>query len=213
VTEREWLAATDPTPLLQFLEKKVSDRKFRLFGVACCHRIWHLLTDERSRECVAVAECYADGKASRSEVEAVSRNAIGVTSHCLGRTAAAGEAAAGVTFGEDGYGGAYHASFVAYDAFYAVGQDTAEYLAQCRLLREVVGNPFRPLAVKSSWLTSDVIALADGIYKERAFDRMPILADALQDAGCGNAEVLDHCRGPGPHVRGCHVLDLILGKS
>jgi hypothetical protein len=64
-----------------------------------------------------------------------------------------------------------------------------------------------------SWLTSDVIALASGIYTERAFDRLPILADALQDAGCDNADILDHCRGSGPHVRGCWVVDLLLGKA
>ncbi|MBN9122373.1 MAG: hypothetical protein J0I06_25070 [Planctomycetes bacterium] len=79
-------------------------------------------------------------------------------------------------------------------------------------MREVFGNPFRPVDV-SPWLTSDVVALARGIYDERAFDRMPILADALQDAGCDNVNVLDHCRGPGEHVRGCWVIDLLLGKG
>ena len=82
-------------------------------------------------------------------------------------------------------------------------------------------RPFRPEppppwptpAADPSWLTSTVIALAEGIYADRAFDRLPILADALQDAGCENADILDHCRGPGPHVRGCWVVDLVLGKS
>ena len=78
-------------------------------------------------------------------------------------------------------------------------------------IRDIFGNPFCPAALDRVWLTTDVIALARGIYAERAFDRMPILADALQDAGCDNAEVLDHCRGPGPHVRGCWVVDLLLG--
>lgn len=61
-------------------------------------------------------------------------------------------------------------------------------------------------------LTSTVLALANGIYESKAFDRMPILADVLQDASCDNAEILNHCRGPGPHCRGCFVLDFILGK-
>ena len=69
------------------------------------------------------------------------------------------------------------------------------------------------MSVDPSWLTSTVVQLAVGIYDEKAFDRMPILADALQDAGCDNADVLDHCRGPRPHVRGCWVVDLILGKA
>ncbi|MBA4192545.1 MAG: hypothetical protein C0467_31645 [Planctomycetaceae bacterium] len=80
-------------------------------------------------------------------------------------------------------------------------------------MREVYGNPFRPVTIEPSWLTSDVVALATGIYAEKAFDRMPILADALQDAGCDNTEILGHCRGPGPHVRGCWLVDLLGGKS
>ena len=81
------------------------------------------------------------------------------------------------------------------------------------LIREMFGNPFRPVSLDPAWLTSTVVALAQGIYEERAFDRMPILADALQDAGCDNDDVLSHCRGNGPHVRGCWVVDLILGKT
>jgi hypothetical protein len=81
------------------------------------------------------------------------------------------------------------------------------------LLAEIVGNPFRPVSLNPAWLTSDVLALARGIYEERAFDRMPILADALQDAGCDNGAVLSHCRDTSlTHVRGCWVVDLLLGK-
>jgi len=71
----------------------------------------------------------------------------------------------------------------------------------------------RTAILDPAWLTSTVVSLAEGIYAERAFDRLPILADALQDAGCENTDVLDHCRGPGPHVRGCWVVDLVLGKA
>jgi len=86
-------------------------------------------------------------------------------------------------------------------------------VAGATVLHDVFGNPFRTIAVNPAWLTSDVLALAEGIYQERAFDRMPILADALQDAGCGNEDILNHCRQPGEHVRGCWVVDLLLGKS
>jgi len=89
----------------------------------------------------------------------------------------------------------------------------SEMAAQSQLLRDIFGNPFRPVTVDPEWLTSTVVALARGIYDERAFDRLPILADALQDAGCETADVLDHCRGPGPHARGCWVVDLLLGKQ
>ena len=92
--------------------------------------------------------------------------------------------------------------------------DEDERVAQRGLLLDIFGNPFsRCVAVDPTWLTSDVVALATDIYAEKAFDRMPILADALQDAGCANDDTLDHCRGPGPHVRGCWVVDLVLGKA
>ncbi|MBP3959086.1 hypothetical protein J8F10_27900 [Gemmata sp. G18] len=80
-------------------------------------------------------------------------------------------------------------------------------------LRCIFGNPFRPAVANPAWFTSTVLALATGIYEDRAFDRLPILADALQDAGCENADILNHCRSDGPHVRGCWVIDLLLGKS
>ncbi|MCE9530621.1 MAG: hypothetical protein K8T89_05755 [Planctomycetes bacterium] len=80
-------------------------------------------------------------------------------------------------------------------------------------MREIFGNPFRPVTIDPRWQTSNVIDLATAIYTDRAFDRMPILADALMDAGCDNDEIIHHCRGDGPHVRGCWVVDLILGKE
>ncbi|MBP3957104.1 hypothetical protein J8F10_17705 [Gemmata sp. G18] len=79
--------------------------------------------------------------------------------------------------------------------------------------RDVLGNPFRSVAVDPSWLTTNVLTLAAQVYASRDFSAMPILADALQDAGCNSAEILDHCRAPGPHVRGCWVVDLLLGKT
>ena len=83
-----------------------------------------------------------------------------------------------------------------------------------RGLREVFGNPFRPIAFDAAWRTSDVMALANGVYAERAFERMPILADALQDAGCDNADILAHLRDEtATHVRGCWALDLVVGKE
>jgi len=68
-------------------------------------------------------------------------------------------------------------------------------------------------ALAPAWLTSTVTSLAQSIYQERAFDRLPILADALEDSGCTNPDILNHCRQPGEHVRGCWVVDLLLGKE
>ncbi|MBP3953754.1 hypothetical protein J8F10_00365 [Gemmata sp. G18] len=87
-----------------------------------------------------------------------------------------------------------------------------EAVAQTWLTRDIFGNPFRPVTFSPSWRTSTAVALASQMYESRDFGAMPILADALQDAGCDSADVLDHCRGPGPHVRGCWVVDLVLGK-
>jgi hypothetical protein len=81
------------------------------------------------------------------------------------------------------------------------------------LLRDIVGNPFRPVVLDSHWRTANVIGLAQSIYAERAFDLMPILADALEDAGCDNTDILIHCRQAGKHMRGCWVVDLALGKE
>ncbi|HEX3148247.1 MAG TPA: hypothetical protein VHR66_09185 [Gemmataceae bacterium] len=88
-----------------------------------------------------------------------------------------------------------------------------EKLAQVLLVRDLFANPFRPVAFDPRWRTSDSVGVARGIYQHRAFDRMPILADALMDAGCDDTAILDHCRGLGPHVRGCWVVDLVLGKE
>jgi len=83
----------------------------------------------------------------------------------------------------------------------------------CGILRCVLGNPFHPVVLDPSWLTSTVTTLAQPIYSERAFDRMPILADALEDASCTDPSILEHCRGDGVHARGCWVVDLLLGKE
>ncbi|MBY0459194.1 MAG: hypothetical protein K2V38_17830 [Gemmataceae bacterium] len=81
------------------------------------------------------------------------------------------------------------------------------------MLRDIFGNPFRPVALAPEWRTSTAVALAAQMYESRNFSAMPILADALQDAGCDADDTLGHCRGDGPHVSGCWVVDLVLGKE
>ena len=88
--------------------------------------------------------------------------------------------------------------------------------AAIRNIHDVLGNPFRPISHNSSWLAwndGTIPKMAQVIYDARAFDRLPLLADALEDAGCTDADILSHCRTPGEHVRGCWVVDLLLGKS
>ncbi|MCE9562809.1 MAG: hypothetical protein K8U57_12250 [Planctomycetes bacterium] len=80
-------------------------------------------------------------------------------------------------------------------------------------MRDIFAESFHPVTFLPEWRTSTAVALARQMYESRDFDAMPILADALQDAGCEDADVLDHCRGQGPHVRGCWVVDLVLGRG
>jgi len=94
-----------------------------------------------------------------------------------------------------------------------VRRSAARYGDQCDLLRDIVGNPSRPITLDPSWRTSTVAALAQAIYEERTFERLPILADALEDSGCADQEILTHCRGPRLHIRGCWVVDLLLCKQ
>ena len=85
--------------------------------------------------------------------------------------------------------------------------------AWCLIARDIFGNPFRAATIDPRWGTSTVTSLAQAIYEDRAYDRLPILADALEEASCDDADLLAHLRGEGPHVRGCWAVDLILGKE
>jgi len=247
MTEEEWLNCEDPTPMLEFLKGKVSERKLRLFAVACCRRVWHSLDEDVSRPGVEVIERYADGLATSHELEKAHRTARAQGKNfeklCAWRRNTRGtspEANLYQSESEQAYlvsyasqredylwwvltsttqcklravvairPGQYSSANEEWDRLCAA--DRAE-LAD--LVRDIFGNPFGPVTLNLSWLTSTVIALACGIYTDRAFDRMPILADALQDAGCENAAILDHCRDPkGVHVRGCFVVDMILDKA
>jgi hypothetical protein len=204
MTEAEWLAATDPTPMLAFLRGKASDRKLRLFAVAC-YRLNHwVMADTGFRKTLEAAERWADGQSTFDEVNTLAdwmddhpeegqERGVWWPGQVLAMKSAEGAALS--VF-----------DMVGYD-FRGVGVRNPD------LLRCLFGNPFHSVSLDPSCRTSTVLTLAQGVYADRAFDRLPILADALQDAGCDNADVLAHCRGPGPHVRGCWVVDLLLGKS
>jgi hypothetical protein len=116
---------------------------------------------------------------------------------------------------DNSHGGSETDSIRARDLAYRAARSSGSewVLWKCRLLREIFGNPFRPMSFSPDWHTDTVLVLAQQMYEARDFSAMPILADALQDAGCNDPEVLDHCRQPGVHVRGCWVVDLVLGKG
>ena len=251
MTEGEWLAAKELCPMLDRLRDKASDRKQRLFAVACCRSHWQQLSDWQ-RNCVQLAECYVDGDATLQEFESARER-----------------------YGPQGYTQEWRRSFERYkylerehdcDQNYrqeiedadnaesraarechlsnavaatllpeALGAACTRYCWEpytrsggaveaepyvraiidnpCELLRDIFGNPFRATAFDPSWRTSTASAIARGMYESRDFSAMTILADALQDAGCEDADTLAHCRGDGPHVRGCWVVDLVLGRE
>jgi hypothetical protein len=220
--EAEWLACGDPRRMVAFLRRRGGERKRRLFAAACCRRVWHLLTDERSRAAVEAAERFADGRATEEELLDAEEGALEAEMALRGDTAAPA--------------GASHAAEAAYVvACHGVGWDIAEQAAgraraaalradgggpdeedvQVALIRDIFGNPFRRPKLLPGWRTPTVLALAVDLYESRFADlqALLILADALEDAGCADADILAHLRGPGPHVRGCWALDLILGKE
>jgi len=231
MTEAEWLACGEPfelsNELLRAPREVMSFRRRQLFGVACCRRAWHLLWGpardlvdgcevRRPGQDLSPLRAYRAAVAEAPEADRTpspARLANHAVTHLLpGRhghppdnvaLALAGERA-GVLVPEPGD----PAATPAWSAEYA-----AERAVQADLFRDIFGNPFRPATLDRSWLTPTVVSPAEGIYAERAFDRLPILADALQDAGCDHADILTHLRGGGPHVRGCWAPDLILGKT
>ena len=182
--------------------------KFRLLICACCRRIWPLLADPRSRAAVEVAERFVDGEAGEEELRVACRAAEDAfeeiqAGQMTGSSSAAGSAVSAaiplgaIVAGHFGIGENLEWFGIADEGLH--GEKAAENAIRCDLVRDIYGNPFRAAPViGSNWLTSTVLALARGIYEERAFDRMPILADALQDAGCDNEDILNHCRGKGP---------------
>ena len=222
MTEAEWLACEDPETMYLFVtETHDLNRKSRMLGCACARRLWHLL-GPIYQTAIEVAEKYEDGTASEDELSRAASQAEtashtdyrGDTAVDLARIVVQLASDPRTPFPDLDKA----ASAFAWDAENAVVDwDEArekELAVQVALVREIFGNPFRPVPLDPTWLTFDVQALARGIYDYKAFDRMPILADALQDAGCENADVLNHCRDvPATHVRGCWVVDLLLGKG
>jgi hypothetical protein len=194
----------------------VSERKQRLFACACVRLVSHLLTDERSIRAVSAAELLADGRVSFGEVSALHAEAAATAreafaAHGMFSTAEHLAVAAAYTLARSGFV-AFAAANRAAHGSGPLGMAQAQRW-QCTVFRDIVGNPFRPTAVDSRWLTPSAVRLAQTIYVERAFDRLPSLAEALVTAGCENEEILGHCREAGPHVRGCWVIDLVLGKE
>jgi hypothetical protein len=220
--ETVWIAARDPTTLCKMLRPldygvhiRFPDRKWQLFALACVRRISGNFRDDRTLGFIDTTERYADGDLTEDELNLQRRKATEPANpdHEPGadsRTEYGFQALVAARLGNAE--SAIHAA----DMARAAADDPAiEQFEQVGLVREVFGNPYRTAPPDQCWLTwrgGTVEILASGIYEDRAFDRMPILGDALEDAGCTNIDILDHCRGPHKHVRGCWVIDLLIGK-
>ncbi len=216
MTESEWLLSTDPAAMLRVLGEHAGPRKLRLFACACCRLLWHELIDDRSRAAVEAAERYADGlleederetlfqEASRASREVLTPPGTSDTTLQLRRPRdpgrlfrAAISAAFAVGSGVDDLDNHLRAG----------AAHPLEAPTRARLVRCIFRGPFPPS--KREKPPAHLVQWAHGIYDERAFDEMPFLADALDEAGCTDPALLEHMRGPGPHVRGCWAIDLL----
>ena len=209
MTEQEWLNCGVPHLMLEALDdpKRVSYRKLRLYACACCRLIPGFMDSAPDRDSVALAEGEADGLAVAGEDFPEAE----VWDIRWYRRNAWNSARRAITSYQDALWDTHRLHHRPEDERAGIPENGDRIL--CDLLREIVGNPFRLVPTSPAWFTSTVVALATGIYADRASDRMPILADALQDAGCEDTDILSHCRGNDSHVRGCWVVDLLLGKS
>lgn len=199
-------------------QSPVSDRKARLFRVACCRSMWNEFTIKLAREAVMAAEQFADQLISGEQMARVFwRGFARFNTYCSVRNLkrAKHDPQLGRRIALTGF---------AIDTASAVGTTLFPINTTCEaypvvervapaLLRDIIGWPCHAVSLDLTWLTATVTALAKAVYADRDFDMLPILADALEEAGCQNEQLLGHCRGPGPHVRGCWALDLLLGKG
>jgi hypothetical protein len=191
MTETEWLTCSDPKPLLEFLLYKTSARKLRLFAVAACRGSFRRVP-RRLAESYSAVEGYADATVPLVEVQK--------------------------------HWGTHGGSWPERPREWALSlthtRSTAQQARRLAYARCIFGNPFRTASIVSLRLPQVVLALAQVAYDERALpwyeldlQRLGVLSDALEDAGCTDRTILDHLRAPGPHVRGCWALDLILDKQ
>jgi hypothetical protein len=251
MTENEWTDSTNPMPMLDFLRDRASPRKLRLFAVACCRQVWHLLPKE-VRKVVQAAERYAEGlieeevfrqrgdrnasKASLKDGDYLAFNFVRRMTHSgeadLARYAAVDAAyllsrkevqEAGLE--EDWRNPRFRKWPKGGDLlrrrahYHRLTADTIglEQVTQAELLRCIIGPlPFRSVELSPAvlaWNGGIIPNLAQAIHEEQRFEDLPILADALEEAGCTNTDILSHCRQSGNHVRGCWPLDLVLDKQ
>jgi hypothetical protein len=216
MTEAEWAGCAEPGPMLAFLRGRASDRKLRLFACACCRTVQGFIPVGPCREAVEVALRYADGQATADELAAARSAAMAAAGHAGTHSAAAWAAC------ETANPSALLAARAAADEAreqvrrFSPRAGEEEARAQADLLRDIVGNPFQPIWAESArrLLRHPVVReIAEEMYADALQEDMAALAEELEALRCPYPAVLEHCRSATPHVRGCWVIDLILGNE
>jgi hypothetical protein len=206
MTEEQWLVSEQTSFLVRGLRGKTTERKRVLFGAGCCRVLYHgfLARYKEIEGRVLTVERYADGQASEAEY----RQATWAWIWKLGDLIRPGENSPPPD--PEALVGNAALAWLCGPWARVASSDSPEAVP---VLRDIF-NPFGP-TLDPLWLVWEggmVSNLARGIYEERAWDRLPVLSDALEEAGGTDADILSHLRSPGPHVRGCWAVDLVLGK-
>jgi hypothetical protein len=215
MTADEWDSETDPHALLGCAKLVPTARKQRFFMAACCNAAFGGLDDERFWAALDVLELVADSLASPDTLAEPRRLADEVSyvshaPHAYALLAASDHPVTALSVVRV----VGHVISPMPGAVEPPTDQPPTEAAIALLVRDIFRNPYRPaIAIRPEWLSSVAVSLATEMYESGDFAAMPILADALEDAGCTDADVLGHCRGPGPHVRGCRVVDRVLGKG
>jgi hypothetical protein len=215
MTESEWLACHDPMQMLYRLGDQLSERKRRLFACACCRAVRPLAQHREYQHALEMAERFANGQATREELRTA----------CLGNEPGHGPGALwfaeAITCLKPRFSNEFltvpgHAARALRDMTGAEDWSAA-LRVQAEILRDLTGHLYHPVTINPSALPRQTSLtprdLAQVIYDDSAFHELPVLADVLEDAGYADAVVLDHCRRPGYHARGCWVVDLLLDKK
>jgi hypothetical protein len=227
MNEAQWHTCADPGALLASLgDLGYPKRRGHLFGVACCRRLWDRIALDDAKQIVVAVEAILDETdKDRRYRELDHLRKRGDDRKLRSAAGTADRVVAQLYRGLYSPRGFIHWPVVleilgeiAADARGVAGEPgqpdgNAEAAAQAALVRDIFGNLVYPTAFSPDWRTDTAVAVARQVYESRDFGAMPILADALQEAGCDNTEILGHCRSPGPHARGCWVVDLVLGNE
>jgi len=217
MNKTEWITSSEPDELLIHIQQYSCARKMRLFCCACVRRIWYRLKDfDAARRAVEIAEAFADGNVSESELVAAQMqaetqmvrevdyeewNALAAATWCASKQVDALGIARSIAWGS---------------AYGSSEADEIERSVQLQLLRDIFGNQFRSARENQQLLecrTLDMVELARQMYESRDFSAMRTLASMLDHVGCPDADSILHCSTTDLHVRGCWLIDLLLEKS